>query len=50
VGRLVTIAAPIVAELDRPLPVLFLLCFNVIAIMASAFLPSAKEVEEYQTG
>ena len=47
VGRLITIGAPIVAELNRPFPVMFLLGFNMVAISASAFLPSAKEVEEH---
>ena len=50
VGRLVTIAAPIVAELDRPKPVMFLLCFNVTAITACSFLPSAEEVLDYEKG
>jgi len=48
VGRLVTIAAPIVAELERPFPIIIVICFNVTAIIASAFLPSAKECLDYE--
>jgi hypothetical protein len=29
---------------------MFLLAFNIIAISASAFLPSAQEVEDHQLG
>jgi hypothetical protein len=46
VGRLVTIAAPMVAELDRPMPCILLLTFNGLAIIASIFLPSREEVEK----
>mgnify|MGYP007025785777 CR=1 FL=1 len=49
IGRLFTIAAPIVAELDKPLPVIFLLCANTLAIISCIFLPSAEAVEDYQS-
>lgn len=47
IGRLVTVAAPIVAELDRPLPVILLLSANVLALIAAIFLPSKEAVLEY---
>jgi hypothetical protein len=43
VGRLITIFAPIVAELPRPTPAIFLLSINGIALISAFFLPSKKE-------
>ena len=44
VGRLVTVAAPVVAELDKPIPAILILCINVIGIIASFFLPSKDDI------
>lgn len=40
VSRCFTIAAPIVAECSRPIPVIVLLSLNTIALISSFFLPS----------
>lgn len=40
IARCFTILAPIVAEAPRPAPVIVLLSINVIALIASAFLPN----------
>jgi hypothetical protein len=47
IGRIVTIAAPSIAELPCPLPGILLLTFQTIAIIASCFLPSREEIEKY---
>lgn len=43
IGRVITISAPVVAELDRPTPAICLLSFNGAAIIAAFFLPSRRE-------
>lgn len=47
VARTVTIAAPLVAELDRPLPALILLAFNFVSLISSIFLPTSDEEAEF---
>ena len=44
IGRLVTVAAPVVAELDKPTPAIVMLVFNFVGLIASLFLPSKDEV------
>jgi hypothetical protein len=46
VGRGLTIFAPLVAELDRPLPMVFLLSVTSIAFIAAFFLPSRQDYED----
>jgi hypothetical protein len=42
VGRTLTIFAPLVAEIPKPVPAIFLLAINGIALIASIFLPSRQ--------
>ena len=49
VGRLITVFAPLVAELPRPAPAIFLLSINAIALFSAFFLPSKKEQDLYST-
>ena len=46
VGRGLTIFAPLVAELDKPLPMIFLLVVTFIAFVASFFLPSRQDYDD----
>ena len=48
IARLITITSSIVAELDRPLPAIIILCFNGLAFIVSFLLPSRKEEIDYQ--
>lgn len=48
IARLITITASIVAELDRPLPAVIILCFNGLAFLACFLLPSRTEELDYQ--
>jgi hypothetical protein len=48
IARIITITAPMVAELDRPLPAITILCFNGIAFIVSFLLPSRQEEIDYQ--
>ena len=43
VGRIITIAAPMVAELDRPMPTYILLSVNVISLISAFWLPSRQD-------
>ena len=47
VARTVTIAAPLVAELDRPLPALILLASNFVSLISSIFLPTSDEEAQF---
>ena len=44
IGRLVTIASPVIAELDKPTPAIIMLVFNFVGLIAAFFLPSRDEV------
>ena len=48
IARALTVLAPICAELDRPIPCIILLVLNFLALLASFFLPSYSEQEEFE--
>lgn len=48
IARLITIFSSIVAEMPRPQPAIFLISVNALALIASFFLPSYKEEEEFE--
>lgn len=47
-ARLLTVFAPLIAETPRPVPAIFLLVLNSIALVASIFLPSRQEEDEFE--
>lgn len=48
IARLLTVFAPIVAELDRPIPAIFILSINSLALLSCIWLPTMKEEEEFE--
>jgi len=47
VARVFTVASPLVAELDRPIPAYILLGVNFFAFITAFFLPSSEEQREF---
>lgn len=47
-ARTITIFAPLVAELDRPIPALLLLLVQSLALISTFFLPNNSEIEEFE--
>lgn len=47
IARSITIASPLVAELDRPIPGIILICVQLIAFITAFFLPSKKDQQEF---
>lgn len=48
VSRLCQTAAPLVAELDRPAPLIFLLCLYALGAILAFFLPSYQDELDFQ--
>ena len=47
-ARSFTIGSPLVAELDKPVPTIILLCAVFLALVSSFFLPSRQEERELE--
>ena len=47
-ARLLTVAAPLVAETPRPVPAIFLLVINSLSLIATFFLPSADDEIKFE--
>ena len=43
IARGLTIAAPMIAELDKPIPALVLTYFTLVALVAALFFPSKED-------
>ena len=48
IARVVTISAPMVAEVDKPLPQIILVTFISVALICSFFLPSKQDQEDFK--
>ena len=48
IARLLTVFAPLVAEMDRPIPAIFILSINSLALLSCIWLPTWKEEEAFE--